>query len=132
MRAQKVLLFFCNPKGLRTKRFDRLASDSKPLANFVCLPLIKGQKPVGVTNQNLNRNKFGLGFFLAKKWLLAEPTCIKTSTRPILTTSTFRYFWGTKGYCYFLSFFAYSRTGCKQCRHHRFERRGDDCSHQGG
>ena len=31
--TQKVLLFFCNPKGLRTKRFDRLASDCKPLAN---------------------------------------------------------------------------------------------------
>ena len=43
-------VFFLQSKGLPNPHgFARLASDGKPLANFVCLPLVKGQKPVGVT-----------------------------------------------------------------------------------
>ena len=49
---QKPAFLFCRSmRNGRTQGFDRLASDGKPLANCVCLPLIKGQKPVGVTKQ---------------------------------------------------------------------------------
>ena len=35
----------------RTPGFAHSAVDGKPLANCVCIPLIKGRKPVGVTKQ---------------------------------------------------------------------------------
>ena len=47
-----ALYFFAILLDCEPKRLDRLASDGEPLTNFVCLPLIKGQKPVGVTKQS--------------------------------------------------------------------------------
>ena len=50
-KGQHTLFFFIAVLTNGRTKVRSLAVDGKPLANFVCLPLIKGQKPVGVTKK---------------------------------------------------------------------------------